>query len=120
MLESAPTISKAAPTTSRAASRAASRKEPEPHECSCPPEPPTGNDSAQTPTSRRNLVFGTHVDRTPRAEETRDAEDKVAPSPNMRRALTRLQHVASPGASSLAGGLDANYKEATPKKSLPS
>ena len=53
MLEVALTISKATPTTSWAASRAASRQELELHECSCPPEPPTRNDHAQTPTSRR-------------------------------------------------------------------
>ena len=55
------------------------------------------------------------------AEETRDFEDEVALSPNMRRVLARLQKVASPGASSLSGGLDASYKEkATPKKPRPS
>ena len=121
MLESAPTISKAAPTTSRAASRAASRQEPELHECSCPPEPPTGNDPAQTSTSRRNPASQTPGDRTPRAEETGDSEDEIAPSPNMRRVLTRLQNVVSPGASTLVGGLDASYKEkATLKKPRPS
>ena len=117
MLEAAPTTSKAAPSTSRATSRASSRQESEPHECSCAPEPPTGIDPAQTPTSRRNPVSGTLGDRTPRAEGTGDSEDEVEPSPNVRRVLTQLQHVASPGASSLSGGLDASYKEkATPKK----
>ena len=106
-----------APTTSRAASI---RNLVLPV-CSCPPEPQTGNDQAQTLTSRRNPVSRTHGDRTPRAEEIGDSEDEVAPSPNMSKVLTRLQKVASPGASSLSGELDASYKEkATPKKPPPS
>ena len=110
-----------APTTSRAASRAASHQESEIPLCSCPPESPTRNDPAQTPTSRQNPASQTPGDRTPRAEKTRDSENEVVPSPNMRRVLTRFQNVASPGASSLVGGLDANDKEkATPKKPRPS
>ena len=87
----------------------------------CPPELLTGNNLAQTPTSRRNPVFRTPGDQTPKAEKTGDFEDEVAPSPNMRRVLTRLHKVASPGTTSLIGGLDASYKEkATPKKPRPS
>ena len=116
MLEAAPTTSKVIPSTSRATSRVASHQESEPHECSCPSDPPTGIDPTQTPTSSRNPVSETAGDRTPRAEGTWDSEE-IEPSPNMRRVLTRLQHVASPGASSLSGGLDASYKEkVTPKK----
>ena len=55
------------------------------------------------------------------ADRTGDSEEEIDPSPNVRRILTRLQHVASPGTSSLSGGLDASYKEkATPKKPRPS
>jgi hypothetical protein len=55
------------------------------------------------------------------AEETGDSEDEVIPSPNMRRAFIRMQAKASPGSSSLVGGLDRNWKErATPKKPRPS
>ena len=117
MLEAAPTTSRAVSTTSRAASI----REPELLVRSCPPKPPTRNDPAQAPTSRRNPTSQTPGDRTPRAKETGDSEEEVASSPNMRRVFTRLQHVVSPGASSLVGGLDASYKEkATPKKSRPS
>ena len=117
MLEVAPTTSKATPSTSRAASRAASRLESERHPCSCPPDPPAGPDLAQTPTSRQNPVSRTDGDRTPRAEGTGDSEEEVDPSPTVRRVLTRLRHVSSPGTSTLNGGLDASYKEkATPKK----
>ena len=117
MLEAAPTTSKAAPSTSQATSRAASHQESEPHTCSCPPYPPPGINLAQTPTSGRNHVSGTAGDRTPRAEGTGDSEEEVDPSPIVRRVLTRLQHVTSPGASSFSGGLDASYKEkTTPKK----
>ena len=106
-----------APTTSSAASI----MEPELPLCSCPPEPQTGTDLAQTPTSRRNPVSGTPGDRTPRAEETGDFEDEVAPSLNMRRVLTRWQKVPSLGASPLIDGLDVSYKEkVTPKKPRPS
>ena len=113
MLEAAPTTSKAVLSTSRAASR----QESEPHTCSCPPDPPVGIDPTQTPTSRRNPVSGAAGDWTPRAESTGDSEEEVDPSPTVRRVLTRLQHVTSPGASSLNGGLNASYKEkTTPKK----
>ena len=85
------------------------------------PEPHTGNNPTETPTSRWSPVSRTPGTRTPRAQETRDSEDDIAPSPNMRRALTRLQKKASPGTSSLIGGLDISWKErATPKKPLPS
>ena len=116
MLEVAPTTSKATPSTSRAASRAASRQKLE-HLCSCPPDPPAGPDLAQTRTSRRILVSGAEGDRTPRAEGTGDSEEETNPSPTVRRVLTRLRHVSSPGTSTLLGGLDTSYKEkATPKK----
>ena len=121
VLETVPTTSKVPPATSRAASRTASRQDTEGrHQCSCPPDPPAGTNLAQTPTSRRTPAAQTPTDRTPRTEGTGDSEEEVEPSPNVRRVLTRLHHVASPGASSLAGGLEDNYKEATPKRTPPS
>ena len=67
-------------------------------------EPQTGNNPAQTPTSHRSPVSGTLGTRTPKAEDAGDFEDDIfAPSPNMRRVLTRLQKKASPGTSSLIG-----------------
>jgi hypothetical protein len=84
-------------------------------------EQPTGINPAPSPGIRRSLVSGTPGSRTPRAEETGDSEDEVISSPNMRRALTRGQAKASPGSSSLVGGLDRDWKErATPKKPRPS
>ena len=45
----------------------------------------------------------------------------MAPSPNLRRAFTRLQSKASPGFSSLVGGVDMDGKErSTSKKPRPS
>ena len=75
------------------------------------PKQHTGNDPAQTLSTQRTFVSGTPCSRTPRAEETGDSEDKISPSPNMRQALTRLQKKASPGNSSLVGGLDSHWKE---------
>ena len=107
----------AAPGTSRALSI----REPELPARSEVPEPPSGGHLAQTPTSRMTPVAQTPVNRTPRAEGTGDSEEEVEPSPNVRRTLTRMQHVASPGTSVLSSGLDASYKEkATPKKPQPS
>jgi hypothetical protein len=84
-------------------------------------EQPTGNSPAPSPGIRRSTISGTPGSRTSRAEETGDSEDEIAPSPNMRRALTRGQAKASPGSSSLVGGLDRDWKErATPKKHRPS
>jgi hypothetical protein len=84
-------------------------------------EQPAGNNHAPSPSIRRSTISGTPGSRTPRAEETGDSEDEVIPSPNMRRALTRGQAKASPGSSSLVGGLDRDWKErATPKKPRPS
>ena len=88
----------AAPNTSRAVSI----QEPELPARSGLLEPSTGGHLAQTPTSRITLTAQTHVNRTHRAEGTRDSEEKIDPSPNVRRILTRLQHVASPGTSSSA------------------
>ena len=80
-------------------------------------EHPAGSDPAPIPSIRRSAVSGTPGSRTPRAKETSDSEEEIAPSPNMRRAFTRLQTKASPGSSSLVGGLDHDWKErATPKK----
>jgi hypothetical protein len=84
-------------------------------------EHPAGSNPALSPSIRRSTVSGTPGSRTPRAEETGDSEDEISPSPNMRRALTRGQAKASPGSSSLVGGLDRDWKErATPKKPRPS
>jgi hypothetical protein len=84
----------------------------------------SGQPAGKSPTPslgiRKSVVSGTPGSRTPRAEETCDSEDEIVPSPNMKRALTRGQAKASPGASSLVGGLDLNYKERTPKKPRPS
>ena len=103
------------------ASRAVSIREPKLPARSGLPELPARSNSAQTPTSCRNPTSQAHGDKTPRAEETRDSEDEIAPSPNMSRVLTRLQHVVSLGAFSFVAGLDANYKErATTKKPRPS
>ena len=52
------------------------------------PEPPTKSNPTQTLNSRRNSASHAHGDRTPKAEETNDSEDKIAPSPNTRRVLT--------------------------------
>ena len=117
VLETEPTASKVPPAASRAASRTASRQDTEErHQCSCPPDPPAGINPAQTPTSRRTPVAQTPTGRTPRTEGSGDSEEEIDPSPNVRRALTRLHHVASPGASSLANRREDNYTEATPKR----
>ena len=106
----------AAPTTSKASSI----REPLLPVCSCPPEPQTKNDPAQTPTSRRNPISKTPGDKTLRAEETGNSEDEVAPSPNMRGGSHPLAEGGISGASSLSSGLDASYKEkATPKNPGP-
>ena len=105
----------AAPGTSKALTI----REPELPACSGVPKLPTGGHLAQTPTSRLTPATQTPVNRTPRAEGAGDSEEEIEidPSPNVRRAFTRLQHVGSPGISVLSSGLDANYKEkATPKK----
>jgi hypothetical protein len=81
---------------------------------------PAGKSPTPSPGIRKSVVFGTPGSRAPRAEEIGDSEDGIAPSPNMRRALTRGQAKASLGASSFVGGLDPNYKERTPKKPRPS
>ena len=79
------------------------------------------SDPAPTPSIRRSLISRTSGSRTPWAEETSDSEDKIAPSPNMRRGLSRLQNKASSGTSSLVGGFDNHWKEkTTPKKTRPS
>jgi hypothetical protein len=80
-----------------------------------------GSDLGPISSMRRSAISRTPGSRTPRAEETGDSEDEIAPSPNMRRALTRLENKASPGTSSLVSGLDSHWKEGTtPKKPRPS
>ena len=109
----------AAPGTSKVLSI----REPELPARSGVPEPPTGGHLAQTPTSRLTPAAQTPINRTPRAEGARDSEEEIEidPFPNVRRALTRLQHVGSPGTSVLSSGLNVTYKEkATPKKPRPS
>ena len=102
-------------------SRAASVRDPRTALGGQHPERHAGSDPAPTSSTRRSPIFGTPGSRTPRAEETGDLEDEIAPSPNMRRALTRLQNKASLGTSSLVGGLDSHWKErVTPKKLRPS
>ena len=109
--------------TAPGTSRAVSIREPEPPVRSGVPESTTGGPLAHTPTSRLTPAARTPVNRTPRAEGAGDSEEEIEvdPSPNVRRALTRLQHVGSPGTSVLSSGLDASYREkATPKKHRPS
>jgi len=85
------------------------------------PEQHAGSDLTPILSIRRSAVSGTPGFRTPRAEETGDSEDEIALSPNMRRALTRLQNKASPGTSSLVSGVDSHWKErTTPKIPRPS
>ena len=79
-------------------------------------EHPAGSNLAPSPSIRRGTISGTPGSMTPRAEETCDSEEKIAPSPNMRGAFTRLQTKASPGSSSLVGGLDQDWKERTRQK----
>jgi hypothetical protein len=83
-------------------------------------EQPAEKSPTPSPRIRKSGVSGKPGSRTPRAEETGDSEDEIATSPTMRRALTRGQAKASPGTSSLVGGLDPDYKERTPKKPRPS
>jgi hypothetical protein len=83
-------------------------------------EQPPGKSPTPSPGIRKSAISGMLGSRTPQAEEIGDSEDEIAPSPNMRRALTRGQAKASPGTSSLVGGLDPDYKERTPKKPRPS
>jgi hypothetical protein len=68
-------------------------------------EHPVENNPAPNPGIRRSTVSGTPGSRTPRAEETGDSEDEIAPSLNMRRALTRGQAKASLGSSSATRNL---------------
>ena len=82
---------------------------------------PAGSNPAASPSIRKGTVSGTPGSRAQPAEETGDSEEEMAPSPNLRRAFTRLQSKASPGSSSLVGGLDMDGKEgSTSKKPRPS
>ena len=82
---------------------------------------PAGSNPAASPSVRKGTGSGTPGSRAPPAEETGDSEEEVAPSPNLRRAFTRLQSKASPGSSSLVGGLDMDGKEkSASKKPRPS
>ena len=56
---------------------------------------------------RGSTVSGTPGSRTPRAERAGDLEDKIAPSPNTRRMLTRLQKASPEGGSSAVNGMTA-------------
>ena len=77
----------------------------------------TDEEDMLTITSEGGPVSGTLGSRMPHAEGGRDSEEKIAPSPNMRRMVTRLQK-ASPGGGSSAVSLpDSHSKEgAAPKK----
>ena len=77
---------------------------------------PAGSNPAASPSVRKGAGSGTPASRAPPAEETGDSEEEVAPSPNLRRAFTRLQSKASPGSSSLVGGLDMDGKEKSASK----
>ena len=79
-----------------------------------------GSNPAASPSIRKGTVSRTPGSRVQPAEETGDSEEEVAPSPNLRRAFTQLQSKASPGSSSLVGGLDMDGKEkSTSKKPRP-
>ena len=84
-------------------------------------QPPAGSNPAANPSIWKGTVFGTPGFRAPPTEETDDSDEEVAPSSNLRRAVTRLQSKVSPGCSSLIGGLDTDGKErTTSKKPRPS
>ena len=51
---------------------------------------PAGSNPAPSPSIRRGTVVGTPGSRAPPGEETCDSEEEVVPSPNQRRAFTRL------------------------------
>jgi len=53
---------------------------------------------------------------TPRAEGASDSEDEIAPSPNMKRVLTRLQRALEAGGSSAANSLGSHMKEGAAQK----
>ena len=102
-------------------SRSASAQDPRTASGGQHPERPTGSNPAPSLSIRRGTVSGTPGSRAPPAEETGDSEEEVAPSPNLKRAFTRLQSKASPGSSLLVEGLDIDGKErSTSKKPQPS
>ena len=53
-------------------------------------QPAAGSNPAASPSIRRGTVSKTLGSRAPPAEEIDDSEEEVAPSPNLRRAFTRL------------------------------
>ena len=65
---------------------------------------------------RGSTVSGTPRFETLRAEGVSDLEEEVAPSPNMRRMLTRLQRVLEAGGSSAANSPGSHTKEGVAQK----
>ena len=81
------------------------------------PEQCTGSDHSPLRSVRRgSTVSGTPGSGTPRAEGAGDSEDEVAPSPNMRRMLTRLQKASPEGGSSAVTGLGSHQKDEAAQK----
>ena len=67
------------------------------------PEQRTGSDPSPIQSVQKgNAVFGTPGSGTPRAEGAGDSEDEIAPSPNMRKVVTRRQEEAHPLSAVLA------------------
>ena len=81
----------------------------------CNPEPRTGSDPFRIQSVRK----GNTVSGTPEPEGAGDSEEEIAPSPNMRRVLTRIQgwKMASPGGgSSAVSGPASHSKEGAAQK----
>ena len=103
-------------------SRAASTRDP--HTTSISrgrnPEPRTGSDPSPIQSIRKgNTVSGTPRSVTPEVEGARDSEEEIAPSPNMRRVLMRLQNrknTSPGGGSSAVSGLGNHLKEGAAQK----
>ena len=71
-------------------SRSASARDPRTTSGGQHSQQPAGSNLAPSSSIRRGTVSGTPGSRAPPAEETGDSEEEVAPSPNLRRAFTRL------------------------------
>ena len=63
-----------------------------------------------------NTVSGTPRSGTPRVEGAGDSEEDIAPSPNMRRVLTRLQRASEMEGSSAANSPGSHTKEGAAQK----
>ena len=99
-------------------SRAASSRDPRTASGGRNPELATGSDPSPVRSIRMGTVSGTPGTvsgtpgtGTPRTERTADSDDEVAPSPNMRRMLTRLQKASPGGGSSVISGIGSHQKK---------